>query len=523
MELPASGFAPFLIAPDAALHPIAQDGGGMTVHATERRSGTPVYLRYFPASELADERSQQDFVRLARTLIEADHPCFTRIIDTGCEGNLFYYAMQAAPGALLEKWMSVRPLSAEAVVLVLKRCLEGLAKAQIYPGLIPRLWTGNIHLTTGPEQSGCEVRLLLHHLVPARPPLDEPSALPPECSGVEPDGAPGTIFSVGILLKRLLSVVPHPVPPSLLQAAEHLSAPDPFARPASFEETLRILEAALSGSIQPDAPSLQPRPLPQSAPDSAAPESPSRAAIGRLTLELTRRAQAELHLASRINALEARLRDSESAKRRLEEEIAALRHSAMAEPKPVLASRDARPDPHLVAPASDRSGRSQTPTLDRRESPEFAAPWILWCALAALAVLMLAALYLLFQTLSDAPPRRQRPPAPNAGLSAPLGPPASSALPIGAARSGLRLIHLETLELIRRKDWLGIQAILQNLQDAPTGAIGVAEIRGLAATLAADLESSLRHVPTIASEEGFRQLRDYLAAVQQESQPDLVP
>ncbi|HUF60551.1 MAG TPA: hypothetical protein VMN36_00620 [Verrucomicrobiales bacterium] len=512
MELPASGFAPFLLAPDAALNPIARDGTGMTVHATERRSGSPVYLRVFPASELASDQRQQGFVGLARTLIENDPSCFTRIVDTGCEDNLFYYAMQADPGALLEKWTSVRPLGAEALVRLLTRCLEGLSEAQIYPGLIPRLWAGNIHLTSGPDQAGYEVRLLLHHLVPARPPLDEPSALPPECSGAEPENVPGAIFSVGILLERLLREAPEPAPPELVRAAHHLSAPDPSARPTSFADAVRILESSLSGSVSV-------LPVRPPAPPTAAPEQLNLDAVGRLMLELTRRAQAELHLTSRIDALEARLRDSESAKHGLEEEMDVLRRRAISGPKPSSGSVPPESSPRAPSPARTRA--AETRPLDGREIPEIAAPWILWCALGALAALLFAALYLLFQTLNTSP-RPLRMPPQEAGLSAPGNPAGSSAIPFDAG-SGLRLVHLESLEMMRQKDWLGILAVVQELRHAPNGGPNAAELRQLAAALALDLESSLRHVPTIASEEGFRQLHEYLAAVQQEPQPASVP
>jgi hypothetical protein len=173
------------------------------------------------------------------------------------------------------------------------------------------------------------------------------------------------------------------------------AAPD--HRPQTLDEARHLLRDALvkpapaTVAVTPEAPA-QPQP--------SAPAAEDLGAIGRLTLELTRRAQAELHLTSKINGLESRLREREAAQNRLETEVDALRARLKASSESAAGGRNVDPGSGQT-PEPQKTGVRDPHLTEPRKRYELAPPWVLWFALGTLAALMLAALYLLFQTLHD--------------------------------------------------------------------------------------------------------------------------
>ncbi len=352
---------------------LSTDGTGTTYKAEDTRSGHSVIIRVFSERLLAESSVQKDFVNHARLLIELDHPNITRIIDTGQQGNQFFYVMNDPGGRTVREIVEEDgPMELSLVLRLQSELSETLIASRTQPGLLSRIWPNNVIVTT--RGSEASLIIIAQNLIGPAKPEEAPAFLAPEILAGHPETPQSTLYSVGATLyymltgqapqsedrseDELIELKTHqPVDTGLLPSGAPISLmrqvleAQPRERPRSMMEWDRSLQRFIrftptsSVRTKPEAPpqeqeaALANAPTPKSqvplAPSTASHEAPPRELLAqgeelekakvhtqRLSLELTKRVQKELALTEQLKRLESELEKERATVRKLSEEPA---------------------------------------------------------------------------------------------------------------------------------------------------------------------------------------------------------
>ena len=189
------------------LRPLGSGGSGSVWLARDERSGLDIALKIVTRDGKAGERAEREAAAAARLR----HPRCLRAYAFGRDRGHVYIAYEYAAGRTLREAMRAGELDDRTAIEAAAQILEGLAHAHAN-GIVHRdVKPANALLT---ESDGIDVRLLDFglariadaHTLTARG--DVPGTLAyiaPERLAGEPGGAPGDVWSVGVLLWEALT------------------------------------------------------------------------------------------------------------------------------------------------------------------------------------------------------------------------------------------------------------------------------------------------------------------------------
>ncbi len=110
---------------------LGRGGTGAVYEARHPRDGTTVALKLLRPEVVMDPHAREVFLREIEITARLRHPNIVTLLEHGCEGDLFFFAMEYCRGGSLAGWLLRHsdPLPPEAAVRVALLALDGLAVA----------------------------------------------------------------------------------------------------------------------------------------------------------------------------------------------------------------------------------------------------------------------------------------------------------------------------------------------------------------------------------------------------------
>lgn len=191
-------------------------GGMGALYKARDRMGRDVAIKVMKPEFLADAEAVERFRREAQALLTLKHPNIVQIIDFGqVEGNGFYLAMEYLDGKSIWELTAGKkqtPLGVKRTVVIARQILQALIAAHA-KGMFHRdLQSGNVMVMQYPGQADFVklidfgiVKIVGADTLTGRAPLGTPHYLAPEQVRGKPFDARGDLYTVGVLMYRMLT------------------------------------------------------------------------------------------------------------------------------------------------------------------------------------------------------------------------------------------------------------------------------------------------------------------------------